>query len=243
MRILDTREPLLVLDQLKAGYGKREILRGLSLCVGHSEVVALLGANGSGKSTVLNAISGFVRCSAGSIRFRGRELRNLPTHKTFGNGVVQVSQQRDLFLDLPVDTNLWLGAAMRLSAVDAKVERERVFEYFPDLWPRRAQNARMLSGGEQQMLTIGRALMSRPDLMLLDEPSSALSPRFVQQIATILGVLKTRGVTMLLVEQNLDLALDVADRLCVLKDGEVISTMPTRVAGAERDELVRSIYF
>lgn len=234
-------EAVLDVRGLHAGYGKKLILRGVSFSVGHGEVVALLGANGSGKSTALNTISGFLRPSSGSIRLHGREIAGLPPHKTFRRGVVQISQARDLFPDLSVQDNLRLGAMLRRD-VDASAQVQRIFEYFPRLSERREQHTRTLSGGEQQMVALGRALMSQPKILLLDEPSGGLAPQFVQEIGSILGRLKELGTTMLLVEQNIALAFELADRLIILRDGAIIEGGTIDSLGADRDEIVRTIY-
>ncbi len=234
-------EAVLDVRGLHAGYGKKLILRGVSFSVGHGEVVALLGANGSGKSTALNTISGFLRPSSGSIRLHGREIAGLPPHKTFRRGVVQISQARDLFPDLSVQDNLRLGAMLRRD-VDASAQVQRIFEYFPRLSERREQHTRTLSGGEQQMVALGRALMSQPRILLLDEPSGGLAPQFVQEIGSILGRLKELGTTMLLVEQNIALAFELADRLIILRDGAIIEGGTIDSLGADRDEIVRTIY-
>ena len=234
-------DPLLSVRDVHAGYGKKTILAGVTLDVEPGTVVTLLGANGSGKSTVLNTISGFVRARSGSIRVDGTEIAGRPPHRTFQAGVVQISQGRDLFPDLTVADNLVLGAMLR-KGVDADREMERVFGIFPRLAERRDQRCATLSGGEQQMVAIGRALMSRPRILLLDGPSGGLAPAFVQEIGQTMLTLKEAGTTMLLVEQNIALAFDVADRVIVLRGGEVIEAEDIDTAAAERDEIVRRIY-
>ena len=198
--------------------------------------MALLGANGSGKTTLLNALSGFVRPRRGSIRLDGMELAGLPPHRTFRQGVVQVSQARDLFPEMSVDENLRLGAWTKRG--DAARLRDGVYASFPRLFERRGQMVRLMSGGEQQMVAIGRALMSEPRVLLLDEPSGGLAPAFVSDTA-IVATLKRQRVTMVMVEQNLRLALSVADRILVLRDGAVAEQ---RGGNADEEEIVRQIY-
>jgi branched-chain amino acid transport system ATP-binding protein len=230
-------DALLTARGVEAGYGNRQILFGVDLDVYVGEVVALLGANGSGKSTLLNVLSGFVRPRRGSIRLDGVELAGLPPHRTFRRGIVQVSQARDLFPEMSVEENLRLGAWTKRG--DAARLLERIFESFPRLSERREQMVRLMSGGEQQMVAIGRALMSEPRVLLLDEPSGGLAPAFVAEIAAIVAALKRQRVTMVMVEQNLRLALSVADRILVLRDGAVVEQ---RGGEADEEEIVRQIY-
>ncbi|MGI3164065.1 ABC transporter ATP-binding protein [Pseudooceanicola sp. 200-1SW] len=235
-------EPLLKIRDLHVGYGKKPILRGASYDVLPGECLTLLGANGSGKSTSLNAICGFVKPTSGSVLFDGVETAGLPPHKIFGHGIAQVSQARDLFPDLTVEDNLRLGA-MRRGGKELSRSLAHVYERFPRLAERRRQATRTLSGGEQQMVAIGRAMMSRPRLLLLDEPSGGLSPQFCEEIAQIIDALKTEeGVTMLMVEQNLNLAFRAADRFIVLRDGEVVDGGDVRAMEGDHDAIVRNIY-
>jgi branched-chain amino acid transport system ATP-binding protein len=222
---------------VEAGYGARQILFGIDLDVMPGEVVALLGANGSGKSTVLNTLSGFVRPRRGSIRLNGEELAGLPPHRIFRRGIVQVSQGRDLFPDMSVEENLRLGAWIRGRSTARLLQS--IYTSFPRLGERRRQTVRLMSGGEQQMVAIGRALMSGPRVLLLDEPSGGLAPALVGEIASILAVLKRQHVTMVIVEQSLRLALAVADRILVLRDGVVVQQQS---AGADEEQIVRQIY-
>jgi branched-chain amino acid transport system ATP-binding protein len=221
--------PLLVAEGLVAGYPGKRILHGVSFSVRRGEVVALLGANGSGKSTAMNALSGFVRATGGRVTLAGRDITNLAPHKIFRLGVAQVSQSRDLFPDMTVEDNLRLGASRRV--VDTEALLRRALERFPRLHERLGQPVRTMSGGEQQMVAIARALMSDPQLLLLDEPSGGLAPLFVAEIGEILQVTKAAGMTILMVEQNIKLALKVADRFLVLKAGLV----------AERGDLSSSV--
>jgi len=238
---LATRDPLLSVAGLHVSYGTKEILHGIGYEVSEGEVVAVLGANGSGKSTSLNAISGFVVPTAGSIVFDGTDMTGMPAHRIFRHGVVQVSQSRDLFPDLSVEQNLRLGATVR-NRDGTQQQLERVFHYFPRLLERRNQQTRTLSGGEQQMVAIGRAVMARPRLLLLDEPSGGLSPQFVNEIGTIIQALKEDGATMLMVEQNLALAFKVADRFIILRDGVVSDGGFVKALEGSVDDIVRTIY-
>lgn len=233
-------EKLLVLRGVEAGYSGKQILHGIDLALEDGEVVALLGANGSGKSTALNTVSGFVRPSAGSIVFAGAEIAREPPHRIFRRGIVQVSQARDLFPDMTVEDNLRLGAWGRGAVSERSLAA--VYESFPRLAERRRQQVGLMSGGEQQMVAIGRALMSEPKLLLLDEPSGGLAPAFVAEIAGIVRTLKGRGITMMLVEQNLKFARGVADRFLILRDGRVADRHDMRDGAASEEEIVRSIY-
>jgi branched-chain amino acid transport system ATP-binding protein len=231
---------LLAAAGLEAGYPNKQILFGVDFAIETGEVVALLGANGSGKSTALNAVSGFVRPWSGSIRLEGRELAGLPPHRIFRHGIIQVSQARDLFPDMSVEENLRLGASVRRGPIAELLDG--IYSSFPRLAERRQQAVRLMSGGEQQMVAIGRALMGRPKLLLLDEPSGGLAPAFVNEIATIMLALKARGVTMMIVEQNIKLAMAVADRFLILRDGRVSQRQDIRTGGVAEADIVRSIY-
>ena len=233
-------DPVLIARGVEAGYGSRQILHGVDLDVGEGEVVALLGANGSGKSTLLNALSGFVRPRRGSILLSQVELAGLRPHRIFRYGIVQVSQARDLFPEMTVEENLRLGAWVRRG--DMARLLDTVYQSFPRLAERRSQMVRLMSGGEQQMVAIGRALMSQPILLLLDEPSGGLAPAFVSEIATIVAALKRQRVTMVVVEQNIRLALSVADRILVLRDGVVIEQQDVRGGSTNEEQIVRQIY-
>jgi branched-chain amino acid transport system ATP-binding protein len=230
---------LLVARDIVAGYPGKRILHGVSFFVRKGEVVALLGANGSGKSTAMNAISGFVRVSEGRITLAGRNITNLPPHKIFRLGVAQVSQSRDLFPDMTVEDNLRLGASRR--NVDEAALLDSVLQRFPRLRERRGQPVRQMSGGEQQMVAIGRALMSDPVLLLLDEPSGGLAPKFVIEIGEILKATKATGMTILMVEQNIKLALKVADRFLVLKSG-LVAERGDLSSGVSPEAIARDIY-
>jgi branched-chain amino acid transport system ATP-binding protein len=242
MHTSDMLPTVLDVSELVAGYGKHMILRGVTFQVAAGEIVALLGANGVGKTTLLNAISGFIRPASGSIKLAGNEIAGLPPHRTFRHGIVQVSQSRDLFPDLCVEDNLRLGAASRSGKLAVETQLGAVYTSFPRLEERKRQNTRTLSGGEQQMVAIGRAVMSTPRIFLLDEPSGGLAPQFVNEIGNIVGELKASGATMLIVEQNISLASRVADRCIVLRDGQITGEVATVALQSGHDELVRSIY-
>jgi branched-chain amino acid transport system ATP-binding protein len=233
-------ETVLVASGIEAGYPNKQILFGVDFEIADGEVVALLGANGSGKSTALNTVSGFVRPSAGSIRFGDAEITGLAPHQIFRRGIIQVSQTRDLFPDMSVEENLCLGAWVRRGNQAALLED--VYASFPRLAERRQQPVRLMSGGEQQMVAIGRALMGRPKLLLLDEPSGGLAPAFVEEIASIMRSLKERGTTMIVVEQNIRLALAVADRFLTLRDGRISQQHDLRSRTFQEEDIVRSIY-
>jgi branched-chain amino acid transport system ATP-binding protein len=230
-------EPLLSVSGLRVAYGAREILRGVDLALEEGEAVALLGPNGSGKSTCLNAICGLAPISGGSVRIAGTKVSGWPMHRIVRAGIVQVSQSRDLFPDLTVADNLLLGGYTRQA-----VELDEIYRLFPRLAERRAQIVRTLSGGEQQMVAIGRALASRPRIVLLDEPSGGLSPQLVADTARTMSALRSRGITLLLVEQNLGLALKAADRYLVLRDGRVAEGGSVSALAGEYGDLVRTIY-
>jgi branched-chain amino acid transport system ATP-binding protein len=222
-------------------FGPREILCGVDFALGEGESVALLGPNGSGKSTCLNAISGLVPASGGEIEFSKTRTTGWPVHRVVRHGIVQISQSRDLFPDLSVEDNLRLGGHTR-DAAETESGLPAIYALFPRLDERRRQTVRTLSGGEQQMVAIGRALMSRPRLVLLDEPSAGLSPQLVADTARTLAALRSRGMTMLLVEQNLGLALKAADRYLILRDGQVAEGGAVSALAGSYDEIVRAIY-
>jgi branched-chain amino acid transport system ATP-binding protein len=232
--------PVIDIRDLEAGYPNKQILFGVTLAVSKGEAVALLGANGSGKSTVLNTVSGFLRPWAGSIRLDGEELAGKAPHEIYRRGIIQVSQARDLFPDMSVEDNLRLGAWVRGGELAELLAG--VYQSFPRLAERRRQPVRLMSGGEQQMVAIGRALMGRPKLLLLDEPSGGLAPAFVREIASIIAVLKQRGVTMVIIEQNIKLALAVADRFLILREGRVTQREEVSGDSVAEEDIVRGIY-
>jgi branched-chain amino acid transport system ATP-binding protein len=229
---------LLQLEHVEVRYGAIRALKDINLSVDEGEIVALLGANGAGKSTTLRSISGLVPASAGSIRFDGQELRKLGPHEIVGLGLSHVPEGRRIFPRLSVTENLEMGAYRRRGSL-AK-DLERIFGLFPILKERERQPGGTLSGGEQQMLAIGRAMMSRPILLLLDEPSMGLAPLFVQRIFEIIAEIRDLGTTILLVEQNAAQALRLADRGYVLETGEI--TMSERADQLLADPRVRNAY-
>ena len=214
---------MLEVSNLHSAYGRIEVLRGVSLEVRAGEIVALIGSNGAGKTTLLRALSGVQPITKGEIRFRGERVDRLPPHRRVELGVTQSPEGRQVFGPLSVADNLRLGAYMRRDK-DIENDRDRIFEMFPVLREKRFQAAGGLSGGQQQMLAIGRALMGKPRLLLLDEPSLGLSPLLVDQILAAIVSLKADGITMLLVEQNANAALEIADRAYVMETGRIVST-------------------
>ncbi|MGZ9021518.1 MAG: ABC transporter ATP-binding protein [Rhodoplanes sp.] len=211
---------MLSIEHLRSGYGRIEALHGVSLEVRAGEIVALLGANGAGKTTLLRTISGVQPATAGDIRFEGVRIDRMPAHRRVPLGIAQVPEGRQLFTPLSVEDNLRLGAWTRTSA-DIGTELARIFAMFPMLDALRHTAAGALSGGQQQMLAIGRALMSKPRLILLDEPSMGLAPILVDQILAVVAELKKSGMTVLLVEQNAGAALAIADRGYVIETGRI----------------------
>jgi branched-chain amino acid transport system ATP-binding protein len=211
---------MLVIDNLASRYGRIEVLHGLSLEVKAGEIVTLVGSNGAGKTTLLRAISGVQPISGGSIRFLGEPIDRMSPHLRVAKGIVQVPEGRQVFSPLSVEDNLKLGAWSRKDS-DIAVDIQGVYATFPVLAEKRHVLAGALSGGQQQMLAMGRALMARPKLMLLDEPSMGLAPILVDQIFSIIGGLKRQGITVLLVEQNAYAALAIADRGYVIETGRI----------------------
>jgi branched-chain amino acid transport system ATP-binding protein len=230
---------MLTVDELTGGYGRIEVLHGVSFDVRAGAIVCLVGSNGAGKTTLLRTISGVVPMTHGSIRFEGEPIERLPPHVRVALGIVQVPEGRQLFAPLSVEDNLDLGAWPRRS-VDFTPERSRVYDLFPILAERRHISAGALSGGQQQMLAIGRALMAKPRLLLLDEPSLGLAPLLVEQILRTIVELKRDGITVLLIEQNARAALAIADDAYVLETGRI--TARGTAAEIERDERIRTAY-
>ena len=214
--------PVLAVKDLHVSYGAIQALRGVSLEVPEGKVVALIGANGAGKTTTLRAISRMVRASQGSVKFEGEELTRLQPHEIVARGLAHAPEGRGIFLNLSVRENLQLGAFLRTDADGIAKDLERSFQLFPILKERIDQVAGTLSGGEQQMLAVARALMSRPKLLLLDEPSLGLAPQVVERIFQVLKEVSSAGVALLLVEQNAHKALQIAHHAYVLETGEVV---------------------
>lgn len=221
-------EPLLLLTGVHTCYGAIEALKGISLAVHPGETVAVIGANGAGKSTTLMTVSGIVRPRRGTVSFAGRRIDGLPPHRIVDLGVSQVPEGRHIFPRLTVDENLEMGAYSVRDRGAIAAARDRVYDLFPVLGERRRQTGGTLSGGEQQMLALGRALMTRPRLLMLDEPSLGLAPLLVAQVFETVRELKREGTTILLVEQNAHLALRTADRAYVMETGSVVKEGPGR---------------
>jgi len=229
---------LLELSDMEVRYGTIRALKGVSLAVDTGEVVTLLGANGAGKTTTLRSISGLLHPAAGTVRFGGEVISGLPPHRIVAMGIGHVPEGRRIFPDMSVVENLEMGAYQRRGSIGA--DMEQVFELFPELDTRRKQIGGTLSGGEQQMLAIGRALMSKPKLLLLDEPSMGLAPMLVTRIFQIIRNIRDLGTTVLVVEQNAAQALKLADRGYVLEVGEVV--MSDQARSLLTDERVRAAY-
>jgi branched-chain amino acid transport system ATP-binding protein len=233
---------MLELRGVRAGYGKIEVLHGLDITVAEGEIITIVGANGAGKSTLLKAISGVVRISAGSIAFAKERVDSLGVETIVSKGVVQIPEGRQLFGPLTVEENLALGAySRRRGGTPVSARLARVFALFPRLEERLRQQAGTLSGGEQQMLAVARALMAEPRLLLLDEPSMGLAPIVVRDIFTSLRRLNEEGLTMVLVEQDARIALSLADRGLVMERGRIV-LQDTAQALLDNPE-VRAIYF
>jgi len=232
--------PMLEIRELRVGYGPIAAVKGVSLEVGAGEVVALLGANGAGKTTMLRAVSGLVRPKGGTLRFEGRALERLAPSRIVRLGIAHCPEGRRIFGQLTVAENLRLGASARADRGAVADDRERIFEIFPVLRERIGQTAGTLSGGEQQMLALGRALMARPRLLLLDEPSLGLAPLVARAIFSTLAGLKDEGVTMLLVEQNIAVALDLADRAYVMRTGEISLAGTAAQLKADQERVARA---
>ena len=232
--------PLLRVNEIEASYGRIPVLHRVSIEVQEGSVVALLGANGAGKTTTLRVISGLLRPTAGSVEFDGSPIDGSSPDRHVRAGIVQVPEGRQIFTELTVSENLLLGAYARRDRDGARRVRKEVFGYFPRLGERLGQRAGTLSGGEQQMLAIGRALMGQPRLLLLDEPSLGLAPLMVKEIFRVISEIRAAGTTVLLVEQNAHMALNIADRAYLLETGRVI--LGDRSAALRQREEVRLAY-
>jgi len=217
---------LLALEKVEVAYGGIRAVKGIDLEVAQGEMVCLIGANGAGKSTTLRAITGLVHAAAGRIRYDGQEIGGLRVHEIARRGLAMVPEGRGVFPQLTIEENLGMGAYARRDRAAVKADQEHAYHLFPRLHERRAQTAGTLSGGEQQMLAIARALMSRPRLLLLDEPSMGLAPLMVERIFEVIRAIAAEGVTLLLVEQNARLALEVSHRGYVLDGGLVTISAP-----------------
>ena len=231
---------MLTINNLKVAYGGIQALRGISLEVPDGQIVTLIGANGAGKSTTLRSVVGLVKPYEGEIIFNGTNLVGMPTHKIIGSGISTVPEGRKIFSDLSVLENLRIGACLRKNEAEIRADIDMVYDLFPRLKERSWQQAGTLSGGEQQMLAVGRALMGKPRLMLMDEPSLGLAPMIVQDIFSIIKRINQEGVTILLIEQNANMALRTADRAYVLETGHIQMEGPGKELLA--DENIRSAY-
>ena len=231
---------MLKINDINVFYGAIHAIKGASLEVNEGEIVTLIGANGAGKSTILRTISGLLKPKGGSIQFEGRDIAGLPAHEIVKGGISQVPEGRRIFAEMTVLENLELGAFTRKDKDGIKEDMEMVFNRFPRLKERISQLAGTLSGGEQQMLAMGRALMSRPRLLLLDEPSMGLAPLLIREIFAIIQDINKAGTTVLLVEQNANMALSIAHRAYVLETGRITLSGDAKELAASED--VRKAY-
>ena len=213
---------MLEIKNLNVHYGVIHALKGISLTVNEGEIVTLIGANGAGKTTTLRTISGLIKPSSGQVLLDGKDITNVPASDKVELGISQVPEGRRIFPEMTVFENLELGAFLRKDKAEIKKDIEQVYDLFPILKDRKKQTAGTLSGGEQQMLAMGRALMSRPRILLLDEPSMGLAPLLVREIFNIITDINKSGTTILLVEQNASIALSIADRAYVLENGSIV---------------------
>ena len=233
-------EPMLKIDNIDVYYGAIHALKGISLEVKEGEIVTLIGANGAGKSTTLRTISGLLKPKTGSITFLGQDVAGVRAHEIVKKGISQVPEGRRVFAEMTVMENLDLGAFVRKDKAGIQQDLKHVFELFPRLEERKNQSAGTLSGGEQQMLAMGRALMSRPKLLLLDEPSMGLAPLLIKEIFNIIVDINKSGTTVLLVEQNANMALSIANRAYVLETGRITLSGSAQELAASED--VRKAY-
>ncbi len=233
-------ETMLKIDNIHVYYGAIHALKGVSLEVGKGEIVTLIGANGAGKSTTLRTISGLLAPKGGMISFLGGDIGGIPAHEIVKRGISQVPEGRRIFAEMSVQENLEMGAFIRKDKGGVEKDFDLVYERFPRLKERRRQQAGTLSGGEQQMLAMGRALMSRPKLLLLDEPSMGLAPLLIKEIFSIIEDINREGTTVLLVEQNANMALSIAHRAYVLETGRITLSGAAKELAASED--VRKAY-
>lgn len=233
-------EQILKVENLNVYYGMIQALRGISFEVNRGEIVSLIGANGAGKTTTLHTITGLIRPKEGNVLYKGEDITRVPAHKIVSMGMVHVPEGRRIFQGLSVYENLLMGAYSRKDKAEVAENMERVFAQFPRLAERKSQLAGTLSGGEQQMLAMGRALLSNPELIVLDEPSMGLSPLLVGEVFEIVKSFRDAGKTVLLVEQNAKKALAVSDRAYVLENGVI--TMSGDAKALADDERVRKAY-
>ncbi len=225
---------LLEVKNLEVYYGVIQALKGISFEVAQGEIVTLIGANGAGKTTTMQSIMGLIPAKNGTITYDGQDITKMPCHKIVHKGIVQVPEGRHIFQELTVYENLLMGAYVQKDIKKIREDMDEIYEQFPRLRERRKQIAGTLSGGEQQMLAMGRAMMSHPRLLMLDEPSMGLSPLLVDQVFSIIKELHQSGITILLVEQNAEKALKIADRAYVLETGEIrYSGTGSELAGSE----------
>ena len=231
---------MLEVNDINVYYGAIHAIKGISLTVDEGEIVTLIGANGAGKSTTLRTISGLLKPKTGTINFLGKNIAGMPAHKIVREGISQVPEGRRIFAEMSVLENLELGAFTRNDSDEIKKDMEMVFRRFPRLKERISQQAGTLSGGEQQMLAMGRALMSRPKLLLLDEPSMGLAPLLIREIFSIIVDINKTGTTVLLVEQNANMALSIANRAYVLETGRITLSGDAKELAASED--VRKAY-
>jgi branched-chain amino acid transport system ATP-binding protein len=232
--------PLLEIEDMHSYYGHIQALQGISLTVEEGEVVTLIGSNGAGKTTTLRSIHGILPPREGRIIFDGEEIQGTPAHDMIGRGIAQSPEGRKIFFRMTVLENLEMGAYHRNDRSEIKQDMDRVFDLFPRLKERTKQEAGTMSGGEQQMLAIGRALMSRPRLLLLDEPSMGLAPVLVERIFETIREINEQGTTILLVEQNANVALEIATRGYVLETGKIVNSAPAEKL--REDPKVREAY-